>query len=314
MYAGVMGLDRLICERSVLPAEEGVKHQVLELNVTHVEGGDTVSDRMSEENRKEGKDKCPLSSKDWVMFLSDEMRHEEMRYFMSRYIVAVFISIIAVMIVAAFTFSSVYHSIFGCCYSLIPLLVLVTFVWKDNKVVKSTLKKLEKLRGEVITGGMGDRRGDSDKICKQWEEMDSAIRKREEKLVFRKRGDKEGEKNGLEENDCPLSPKDWIFFLSSESHKLTEIALVFFVIFIATYTAASNEIFSPQILWVIFVIMSYPVFILLTCFLIKTVVLSFRMDKIIEEILHEKLTDCKEIRKRWKRGKKIWRIHEIRIV
>ncbi|MCK4734155.1 MAG: hypothetical protein KAT65_17005 [Methanophagales archaeon] len=112
------------------------------------------------------------------------------------------------------------------------------------------------------------------------------------------------EKKDLEENDCPLSPKDGIFFLSSESHKLTEIALLLLAIFIAIYAATSIENLNPPIL-LFLVIMMYSVLILLTYFLIKAIALSIRMNKIIKEIVYEKLTDRKEIRKRWEREKKI---------
>ncbi len=127
---------------------------------------------MADREKKQGdgeedlkiKDKSPLSSMDWVMFLSGEIRHREMKQSMSESIVAVVISIIAVMVAAAFTFSFVYFAIVACCYLLILLMVLVVFRWIYNRRIKSAVDELKKLRGEVITGSLTN----SDEILECW--------------------------------------------------------------------------------------------------------------------------------------------------
>jgi uncharacterized membrane protein len=112
------------------------------------------------------KDKCPLSSRDWVMFLSDEIRHAEIVYYM-------FTSVI----IAA---SSVLLSIFIATNSmnirllnfLSILLILIIYMYIYKKFIPES-RKLKKLREKVIRGRLGD----SDEICKQW--IDIVVSKKE---------------------------------------------------------------------------------------------------------------------------------------
>lgn len=87
---------------------------------------------MNEEEKNEEKDKCPLSSKDWVMFLNDEIHHEAMRVLMLTSIflvvMSIFVAMIALTAMIVYTTSpkSVFLFIVAGCFVFMLLMSTVT--------------------------------------------------------------------------------------------------------------------------------------------------------------------------------------------
>ena len=120
-------------------------------------------------------------------------------------------------------------------------------------------------------------------------------------MVEKKQLDKD-EKN-LEEYNSPLELKDWISFLNSESYQDAQTGLLFLTIAIALYAIISIENYGPLLQWAL-VILMMMIFVVATIIMNHGFVVKKCLDKIIERIIDEELTDSKEIREQWKKCKK----------
>ena len=128
---------------------------------------------MTEEKKKEGKDNCPLSPTDWVMFLSGEINRKEESAFIAT-ILTVVATLVGVMAGSIYAFMNINNIELALMVALslikfwafilcviIGLIVFEAFVLvKAKKKVES----LEKLRRKII---FGEER-DCIKIREEW--------------------------------------------------------------------------------------------------------------------------------------------------
>jgi hypothetical protein len=131
---------------------------------------------MNEEEKNEEKDKCPLSSKDWVMFLNDEIHHEEMRVLMRTSIflvvMSIFVAMIALTTMIVYTISpkSVFLFILPGCFVFVFLPMLTVTVYKKLIYPKGAKEDLEELREKVMMTKEKEL-DKSDEIYEKWKEI-----------------------------------------------------------------------------------------------------------------------------------------------
>lgn len=134
------------------------------------------------------KDKCLLSSKDWVMFLNDEIHHEDMRALMFTslflVVISIFVAMIALTTMIVYTTSpkSVFLFIVAGCFVFILLPMSMVTVYKKLIYPKGAKEDLEELREKVMVTKEKEL-DKSDEIYEKWKE----IKKRKE-------GQKEGDR------------------------------------------------------------------------------------------------------------------------